>query len=174
MLSLVLNKPLLSFPIVKVLDILIARAILEILGSCLMTVLLLLILFLFNVDFMPIDIPQACYALGASVMLGLGMGMINAIIALAFTGWITGYALVIVVLYLSSGVMFVSINLPESIRFYLSFNPLFHAVEWMRSAYYDGYSSLILDKGYLLAWGIGTIFGGLLLERLIRVRLLQG
>jgi len=41
------------------------------------------------------------------------MGIINAIIAMAFCGWITGYALVIIVFYISPGVMFVPDALPE-------------------------------------------------------------
>jgi len=173
MMSLVLNKPLLAFPIVKITDVLFARALLEILGSCSMTILLCLILAIIGVDFTPRDITQAAFALAASILLGLGMGIINAIIALAFFQWITGYALIIIVFYISSGVMFVPDNLPEVARYALSFNPVVHAIEWMRSAYYDGYGSLVLDKEYLLLWGFGTIFGGLLLERLIRTKLLQ-
>ena len=46
-------------------------------------------------------------------MLGFGMGIINAIIAMAFCGWITGYALVIIVFCISLGVMFVPDALPE-------------------------------------------------------------
>jgi ABC-type polysaccharide/polyol phosphate export permease len=63
---------------------------------------------------------------------------------------------------------------PEIARYYLSFNPVLHAVEWMRSAYYPDYGSLVLDKTYLLYWGIGTVFVGLGLERLLRGRLLGG
>jgi capsular polysaccharide transport system permease protein len=62
---------------------------------------------------MPRDITQASFAFGASILLGLGMGIINAIVAMAFVGWMTGYALIIVSLYLSSGVMFVPDSLPE-------------------------------------------------------------
>jgi len=174
MLSLVTNKPLLAFPIVRIVDILLARAILEILGAFCMTLLLILILCFLNIEFTPRDIVQASYALGAAILLGLGMGLINAIIAMAFVGWVTAYALVIVTLYITSGLMFIPDALPETIRYYLSFNPVVHSIEWMRSAYYDGYGSLISDKSYLLSWGVGTICGGLALELLIRGRLLRG
>jgi len=173
MIGLVLNKPLLAFPIVRITDVLFARAILEILGSCITTISLVIILWLIGVDFVPRDITQASFAFGAAILLGFGMGVINAIIGLAFYFWITAYTLVIIITYMASGVMFVPDALPEQARYYLSFNPVLHAVEWMRSAYYDGYGSIVLDKGYLLAWGVGTTFLGLLLERLIRGRLLR-
>ena len=70
--------------------------------------------------------------------------------------------------------MFVPDALPEIARYYLSFNPVLHAIEWMRSAYYPDYGSLVLDKTYLLYWGIGAVFVGLGLERLLRGRLLGG
>jgi capsular polysaccharide transport system permease protein len=46
------------------------------------------------------------------------MGINNAIIAIAiaFCGWITGYALVIIVFYISSGVMFIPDALQEVAR----------------------------------------------------------
>jgi len=90
-----------------------ARALLELLGSCIMTASLFGILWFSGIDFMPRDVAEASFALGASVMLGFGMGIINAIIAMAFCGWITGYALVIIVFYISPGVMFVPDALPE-------------------------------------------------------------
>jgi capsular polysaccharide transport system permease protein len=94
-------------------DILLTRALLELLGSNIMTASLFGILWFSGIDFMPQDVAQASFALGASVMLGFGMGIINAIIAMAFCGWITGYALVIIVFCISSGVMFVPDASPE-------------------------------------------------------------
>jgi capsular polysaccharide transport system permease protein len=169
----VTNKPLLAFPIVTVTDVLFARAILEAIGSLLMVVSLCMILVFLEVDFTPYDVPQACYAWAASILFGLGMGMINAIIAMAFRGWLIGYVLVIVVLYVSSGILFMIDSVPDPYRYWLTFNPMLHAVSWMRSAYYPGYGAITLDKSYILGWALYSIFAGLLLERLIRGRLLQ-
>jgi len=174
MLSLVMNRPLINFPIVKVLDILFARAILETLGAIIFTTLLCTILWILNVDFMPNDLLQACYAYGAAIMLGFGMGVINAIIGMAFYGWVTGYSLVIIAFYGSSGILFIPDSLPQILRYYLSFNPVLQVIEWMRTAYYNGYHSTVLDKTYVLAWCLCTVAGGLILERLIRGKLLQG
>ncbi len=173
MLGFVINKPLLAFPIVSTTDILLARALLEMIGSFLMAVALCAILASLGVDFVPRDIPQACYAWGAAILFGLGMGTINSIIAMAFHGWLIGYMLVILAVYVSCGILFVPDTIPDPYRTWLSYNPVLHAVTWMRSAYYPGYGAITLDKFYLLGWALYTIFAGFLLERLIRGRLLQ-
>lgn len=173
MLGSLYDRPLTAFPVVKVIDLLLARIFIEILGGCVTLATLIVLLCIAGVDPMPQDFVQASFAYGASILLGVGMGIINGVIALAFRAWFTGYVLVVLLLYAASGIFFVADDLPEVARYYLSFNPLLHAVEWMRSAYYPGYGSLTLDKTYLLSWALCTIFGGLALERLVRGRLLM-
>jgi capsular polysaccharide transport system permease protein len=173
MLGLLLNKPLLAFPVVCVTDILLSRALLEVIGSLLMAVSLCIILFFLEVDFVPYDIPQAFYAWGAVLLFGLGMGMINSVLAMAFSGWMYGYFLIVITLYACSGIIFVPDVVPDPYRTWLSFNPVLHAVTWMRSAFYPGYGVIVLDKSYLLSWCLWTIFAGFLVERAIRGRLMQ-
>lgn len=171
MLSLVMNRPLLVFPAIKLLDVLLARALLEMLGSCCTVIILLVIFWCYGIDFMPMDLVQAVFALGAAMLLGIGFGILNGIIAVAVSTWATGYALVVIFLYIISGIAFVPDALPETVRYYLSFNPSLQTVEWMRSAYYEGYST-ILDKQYAVSFGVVTIFLGLVIERFVRGHLL--
>lgn len=172
--SLMMNRPLLQLPAVKVTDLVLGRAILELLASCCMVLLLLGILYVIGVDVVPVDIVQAYAAFGSALLLGLGFGVVNAILAIAIPGWYLAWVLILIILYLSSGILFVADSMPAGLRYLASFNPAFHAVEWMRMAYFEGYTASALDKGYILAWGCGTLFAGLLVERLIRGRLLQG
>jgi capsular polysaccharide transport system permease protein len=172
--AMVMNRPLLGFPAVKVLDILLAHGLLEILAASLMTAFFVALLWVAGVDVVPRDIVQAAYALGASMLLGFGFGVINGIISLALPYWTTGYAFVIIILWVTSGILFVPDALPEEFQRIIALNPILHGVEWMRSAYYDGYGSRVLDKGYILAWGFGSLVLGLLAERYARGRLLQG
>jgi capsular polysaccharide transport system permease protein len=173
MLGMLLDRALLSYPVVKILDLLFARVLVETLAAFLTTVSLILVLVVMHADPMPRDFVQAAYAFGAALFFGAGMGILNGIIAMAFRAWFTGYTVILIGTYMSSGIMFVPDALPETPRYLLSFSPVVQAVEWMRSAYYPGYGETVLDKPYLLAWGVVTIFGGLLLERLIRGRALQ-
>ena len=173
MLGIILNKPLLSFPKVKITDILIARALMEILSTGLVIIILMGIFWSLGIGFAPRDPVQAFYAIGACMLLGLGLGVVNSILAVAMPMWVTGFALVIIVLWLTSGVFFVAHALPQALRYPLSFNPVVHGVEWLRSAYYEGYGSNFIDKPYLLGHALFWLFLGFLLERAVRGRLLR-
>jgi capsular polysaccharide transport system permease protein len=78
----------------------------------------------------------------------------------------TVYALLGIIIYLASGAVFVTPNLPDQIAIPLSYNPVVQCVEWMRVAYFENYSDRLLDRGYLLAFGLGSLFIGLVAERL--------
>jgi capsular polysaccharide transport system permease protein len=173
MLGIVLNRPLLVFPKVKMTDILLARAAVEVLNAGAVILILMLIFWCLGIDFMPISVVQACFALGAAMLLGLGVGVINAIIAAALPMWVTGYALFNLALWMSSGVFFVVDALPDFIRYPLSFNPVLQGVEWMRSAYYEGFGAAVLDRRYMITFALICLCLGLLLERSVRGRLLQ-
>lgn len=169
----VINRPLLIFPALRITDIVFSRAIIEILVSALVIISLFAILALFDVSFLPNKIDEAFYALGSAILVGLGYGICGAMIAMIFHQWVTIYALITILLWMTSGVFFVPSSLPEELRFWLYFHPIVHCIEWMRTAYYDGYQSLVLDKRYVLAVGFWTIFIGLFIERFMRGRLLM-
>ena len=82
------------------------------------------------------------------------------------------FALVQILLWITAGVVFVPDALPEIAREFLAYQPILQVVEWMRSAYFEGYGSLILDRTYAVSFGVVTIFLGLLLERAMRGHLL--
>jgi capsular polysaccharide transport system permease protein len=173
MMGIALNRPLLAFPVVKITDILFARAFVEVLSAGLVILIIFAVFWALGIDFMPVDIVQASLAMIAMMLLGLGVGAVNAVIAAAFPFWITGFALCGIVFWLSSGILFVPDALPEAARTPLSYLPYLQGVEWMRSAYYEGYGSDILSKTYLVSFGLVTLFVGFVLERLLRGRLLQ-
>jgi len=173
MLGIVLNRPLLFFPVVKITDILFARAIVEVLNAAVIILILFVIFWAYDVDFMPIDLVQASLALLAMMLLGVGFGVINGIVAAAFPFWITASVLFQIVLWLLSGVLFVPDVLPEQIKAWLAYLPTLQGVEWMRSAYYEGYGSSILDKTYMISFGGVSLCIGLALERLLRGKMMQ-
>jgi capsular polysaccharide transport system permease protein len=173
MYSVVLNRPLLSFPEVKVLDLLFASAILELLAASCVTIILIVIGWQFDVPLVPYNITQAAYAFGAAILLGVGFGVLNGVIALAVPVWLTANALITIVLWFTAGVYFVPDSMPEKIRAVLAYHPVLQLIEWTRSAYYEGYGGLILDRSYAIEFGVGSLFLGLALERAMRGHLLS-
>lgn len=172
MISVFMARPLLAFPEVKIFDVLLASALLETLAACCVTITLIIIAWFSGINLIPTDIVQAAYAFGASLLLGLGFGFLNGVIALAMPFWITVYSLSTIALWMTSGIFFVPDALPEVVRNALAWHPVLQTVEWMRSSYYEGYGGLVLDRRYTIGVGVGSVFLGLLLERAMRGYLL--
>jgi capsular polysaccharide transport system permease protein len=157
MLSVVTNRSLMGFPVVRLFDILVARALLEVAASCCMVLALISIFMAAGIDPRPVSSLEALKALGAALLLGIGFGCTNGVIAAVYPLWATAYALFTIIFYIISGILFVPDHMPEAARQALSLNPLLHTVEWMRTAYYGSYTSRTLDKLYVLGWGFGTL-----------------
>lgn len=166
--SVIANKPMLSFPAVNITDIIFGRAILEVLGSFIMAAAVLLILTSIEGTAIPFDVPNAVAAIFATLLLAIGIGSIISLLAVAFPATATMYFLVVITVYLTSGTLFVPSYMPQGVVSVLYWNPVLHGVEWLRSAYFIGYPNQILDKSYMLIFGASSLFTGLCLERLLR------
>lgn len=168
-LGVMLNKPLLGYPIVKVGDILLARAALEVMNAAVVSIVSIIILTAIQVDVWPPRPIDAMCAMLACMLLGFGFGIVNGVIAGILPFWFTPFSLFQIVLWIASGVINVPDELPETARYWLSFNPILIGVEWMRSAFYDGYGlNELLDKKYMLGFAVVSIFVGLAMERFMR------
>ena len=171
--SLVMNQPLLYFPVVKSFDVILARGFLEIVTAFWVIAIFCFILYVFGVEVMPIYPEQALLAIFATIYLGFSIGFLGAVIFKIFKPWLVVVFVTLIVMYITSGVFLFPGALPPKIQYYMSWNPLFHSVEWLRSAYYGGYGNDILDRGYLVGYASVNLFAGLLAERVIRKFVLQ-
>ncbi|ARQ02315.1 ABC transporter permease [Pseudorhodoplanes sinuspersici] len=171
--SLVQNQPLLYFPIVKSVDVVLARGFLETITSFWVIAIFCFILYVFGVEVMPIYPEQALLAIFATIYLGFSIGFLGAVLCKIIKFWIVVVFIMLILMYVTSGAFVYVAALPPRIQYYMSWNPLFHSVEWLRSAYYDGYGNDILDRGYLVGFASVNLFAGLVAEKVIRRILLQ-
>jgi capsular polysaccharide transport system permease protein len=167
------GRSLLYFPIVKSFDIILARGILEIATALWVTVIFCIVLLLFGVDIVPLSYSDLMAAILASIFLGFSMGWINAVIYSMMPAWGIVVAMTMLVMYFTAGIFFLPTTMPQQIQDILWFNPLLHAVEWFRSAYFEGYGYGLLDRTYLLSFALVLLFCGTLLERLLRGKMLE-
>lgn len=172
--SLLANKSMMAFPVVRLLDIVLARAFLEFMGI----VVALGIMFLFLLSFGSNPIPtypsEALLAFFVTVILALGFGIIASVVTAILPMFAVMYGLSMIIFYLSSGAPIYLEAFPEEVIYACSWNPLFHSVEWIRSAYYLGYPAQSLDRTYLVGWAMGSVAVGLLAERILRPHMLNG
>ena len=163
---------MLAYPIVGMLDVVLGRAVLEILGAIWMVAAVLAVLSMLGSDVIPADPVQAFIAFTATILLSIGIGLIASLLAMLFETFVTIWALILVLFYIGSGSFFVISFLPQIAISILEWNPVLHCTEWMRRAYYPGYPEQVLDKTYVLSVTIGALVLGLAVERLLRQRLL--
>lgn len=172
--SLVMNRPMLTYPIVKILDVVFARAFLEGIAALWMAAAVMGVLAAVGSSPLPHDPVAAVTGFAATLYLAISAGLGVSLLALAFAPFVTVWALTLVVVYVSSGALFVVSFLPELAVRILAWNPVLHCTEWMRSAYYPGYPTQVLDKPYVLICATALLVAGLVAERLGRRRLLAG
>lgn len=171
--SLLMNRPLLSYPPVTMGDVLIARSILEGLAACCGVALIIFVLTLLGEDAMPQDPFKALTAFGAIVYLALGMGILNGLIAMIYPGWATAFTFSLILYYIMSGALFVPDQLPEQLQSIVYWNPVLHGTEWLRQAYFPSYGRFVFDKTYMLSFASLSLVAGLIMERYARRPLLD-
>lgn len=172
--SLILNRPLLQFPIVTVLDVMAARAFLEIVAAALTLLFVLMTITLLGVSPFPYNPSDAVCAYMATILLAVGIGSLAGVIVMFFEFFITIYALLTIIIYITSGTLFVASSLPDQISVPLSWNPVLGCVEWMRTAYFESYSNKLVNKEYVVLFGAISLLIGLTLERAFRRVMLEG
>lgn len=173
MLAVFQNKTLLGLPAVRPTDIIVARAIVEVIAAFWVTAILFVVLYLFGLDVIPHHIDDALMAILATVYLGFAFGFLGSVLYALVRAWMVVQIGMLIVMYVTSGLFFVPSNLPEKLRNIIWYNPLMHAVEWLRSAYYEDYGHGMLSSNYLLWTATVMLFLGLVIERAVRGRLLQ-
>lgn len=171
--SLMMNKSMLSFPAVKVMDIMLARAFLEIIAAFITLVLVILIIISLGESAMPSNLGQAVLAYLSSIVLAVGVGALAGVISMFLNFFVVLYGLAAIVIYMLSGTLFVASQLPESVQAMLSWNPVLHCVEWMRTAYFETYSDKVLDKAYPFSFGGICFLIALAAERIFRRQMMD-
>lgn len=157
---------------IQPLDIMLARALLETATLLIVAVLLFGTIYATGVkDAIPSRPLLAIQGFAATALLAIGVGLINGVIGAFFRLWAVIYGVLSRSLLFLSGVFFVPDFMPPPIRYWLSWNPLLHGLEWFRSGFYPTYPTLTLDTTYLIGCGIGALLIGLALERVFRARL---
>lgn len=165
------NLSLTAFPIVKTIDIFVARAAVELLSSALICIVCLIALATYGNDMFVSDPPLLllaallAYALGAATGLFFGlMGHFSPTLGLL------GF-LIIPVFWLTSGVLFIPDALPEALRHYLWYFAIAHVIDVARMAVYPDYVSSLPSLGFVLGAIALNSLASLFIMRVFRAEL---
>lgn len=161
-------KSLMSFPIVKPTDVLIARALLELLTGAVIAVVAISILIVGGWDLQISDPAAAITGLLATLFFGISLGTAAAPILRGFPPAAPAVHLLAILMWLLGGILFLPDSVPAPYHQYFALNPFVHAAEWFRTGFFYDYVSETLNKPYLIFVSVCLTVFGLALERLTR------
>ena len=162
------NKALLTYPIVKDLDAILARSILIALTYFLIMIIFFTTLIALDLASFPARLEQVLGAFWATALLGMGIGTTNAAIFSLWEPWAHVEKILTRPLFFVSGIFYVPSQLPPEAIAVLQWNPILQLIEWFREGYYPNYNSLILDRAYPIYIGLALLVLGLAGERFFR------
>lgn len=165
------NKGLLFYPLVKPLDLVAARVLLE-----LATFLVVLAVLLSTVAVVEgggkIDnILLLLTGLLLASGLGAGFGLVFCGLSVFTSSAERIHGPLIRPLFWTSAIFFSTNSIPEPARSALLYNPVLHAVELVRQGWFAGYHPRDVSVAYPAAWVLVLLFLGLTLERVARRRI---
>ena len=167
--TIIQNKPLLNFAVVKPIHLIAARAILESLTALISFTVFVFVLVAINLVASPDDVYLVAETIGAILFFSVGYGVFGIlIVAIQPTFGMVFVVLSIVGLYISSGAIMPLTLLSPNVQEILSYNPLFQAVGLMRSAYFSAFDVSDYSLFYIYLLGFAFLLLGLISERLFR------
>lgn len=147
--SLRFSRNLLGFPSVTVIDIILARFILNAMTNvCVFIIMIVLIDEYYGLQLKPY-MGAMLQSLSMAMALGLGIGTLNAILFLASSTYESLWSIVMRPLLLLSGVMFLIEDMPEPIFNVLKWNPVAQVIAEMRHAFYATYDISWVMPGFV-------------------------
>lgn len=161
------NLALLTFPLVKTFDVIVARIVLESVSMLLVAAIFLAGLELFAAVRVFRTPEELMIAFAATVYLGAGLGFFNATVSRIIPAWERLWNLLSLPLFISSGIVFVPAALPPEVFGIIYYNPFLHCVEWVREAAYIDYHASV-DRLYLISLSTVFLLTGLLVNYLFQ------
>ena len=168
------NRPLFTYRQVKPFYPAIARAVLE---GFLMAIIALVILgtaALLGHQTFPVDALLVIQAVFGLWLFGIGYGLVASVLMALVPEMEHVLKIVMLPLYLISGVIWPLASIPLPYRDILMINPIAHGLELVRMGFFPYYHTVPgLSMPYLFAWGVVSIMLGLMLYRRFAIQLVM-
>jgi capsular polysaccharide transport system permease protein len=165
------SQKVLRMPYVSPMDMVVARAILEFITWSAVVCILLMTLMMLGLAEAPDHPEVSLMAALVTFGLGCGVGLVNATAMTLWTSWVRIYTTLTRPLYIFSAIFFSIDQVPSSLQYWLSWNPVLHAVQWFRSGFRADYETSVLDLEYLACWVVASLLIGMCMMRIARPRL---
>ncbi|WP_338590446.1 ABC transporter permease [Shewanella khirikhana] len=166
------NKGLLSYRQVNAIDPVIARVIIEVINFLLVYLVVFGFMGWLGFDVIPHDLLELLAASGLLAITAVGLGLM---LCSAVTYWKDTdkvVAMVMQPMFFVSGIFFCAPMIPPQYWYLFDWNPIFHAIELSRDAFFEHYRTPVGSFEYLGLWALFCFCGGLAVFHHNRMRFL--
>ncbi len=164
------NKALFSYRQVSPIDPILTRLIIEVATFFIVYVIILSVLYWVGIDVWPQDLLSLiCVSL---LLLAMGFG-IALCMSSALLYWKDANKLLSVAMtpmFFISGVFYCATMIPAKYWYLFSWNPIFHAIELSRTAFFESYQTPVGSWFFLSMVSFGFMALGMMLYRVNRIR----
>jgi capsular polysaccharide transport system permease protein len=168
------NRALFAYRQVKPFDAAIVRAMLEAFLMAFISVVILSFAALLGHDALPRDPLLVAGAAGGLWFFGLGYGLVSSLLMELVRESEHVLNIVMMPLYLISGVIWPIASIPEPYRGILMVNPIAHGLEAVRMGFVPDYHPVPgVSLAYLYSWAVISVFIGMLLYRRFALKLMM-
>lgn len=168
------NKPLFAYRQVKPFDTSLARGVLEAFLMALVSILILTVVALLGHSVLPDDPLQVFVTFFGLWLFGVGYGLVASVLMALVKETQHILKILMMPLYLISGVIMPISAVPPPYRDLLLINPIAHGLELVRHGFSTYYHMVPgVSTAYLYSWGIVSVFLGLVLYRRFGLQLVM-
>lgn len=166
------NLPLLTYPQVKVFDVVIARVLLDTATIVVATlVMIVAIRFITGQQFVtwvrdPFILAEGVFTL---FFFTFCSATFSSSLARLWPVWPQIFNYASRPLYFTSGVFFTLESLPGNVKALALYNPIAHILEWVRTGAIPGFVSDVYSPLYIYSWALIMLFLGLLIDWVLKI-----
>lgn len=143
------NQALLAYRQVTPIDPLLTRFIIEVATLILVFVIIGLIMSWLGFNMWPQDLLALILVLGVLAWLGFGIGLCLCVAVIYWKDTTKLLSFVMAPMFFISGIFFAATMIPEPFWKYFTWNPIFHALELSRDAYFKAYETPVGDLAFI-------------------------
>ena len=166
------NLPLLTYPQVKVFDVVIARILLDA-GTVIIVTVIFVVALRFTVGQTFASWVRDPIVLATGVLALMYFSFCSAIfsssLARIWHAWPQIFGYLSRPLYFTSGIFFTLQSLPSGIKVLAEYNPLAHLLEWIRTGSIPGFVSTSYNPLFVYSFATLMLFIGLVIDWVLRM-----
>jgi capsular polysaccharide transport system permease protein len=160
------NRGLLNYPVVSLLDAVIAKVLLTLLTLLVVATVLFSAIILYDGLYVRLDLGAVALGVAMAASFGIGVGMVNCVLFGFFPTWKNVWAVLTRPLFIISGIFFIMETAPPGLRAVLMWNPLVHAIAETRRGFFATYHPDYVSLTYVFGISLSLILiGGYLMRR---------